>query len=133
MLITTQNKRELLLVRLNLADALRAHDEEDLALMLFTELVTSTEEASASQSSVETSDLSGKSNPSFEVKVDTLEELDMAERGLHLIRDARFDEAADLLSEKKLRWVREKDFWVISGGSKVDTESMRYALPIGGR
>ena len=127
----SNNNRELLLVRLNLADALRAHDEGDLAPMLFAELVTSTEEVSANECSADALELSGISHPSLEVKIDTPDELDTAERALRFIRDARFDEAADLLSEKKLRWVREKDFWVISGGPKVDTESVRYALPNG--
>ena len=125
----SKNNRELLLVRLDLSDALRAHDEGSLAPMLFAELVTSTEEDSASGSFSGASDLSDISHPSLEVKIDTLDELDTAEHALRLIRDARFGEAADLLIEKKLRWVREKDFWVISGGPKVDTESVRYALP----
>ena len=127
----SNNNRELLLVRLNLADALRAHDEGDLAPMLFAELVTSTEEVSANECFADALELSGISHPSLEVKIDTPDELDTAERALRFIRDARFDEAAGLLSEKKLRWVREKDFWVISGGPKVDTESVRYALPSG--
>ena len=127
----SKNNRELMLVRPDLADALRAHGEGDLAPMLFAELVTSTEEVSAIESPSDASDLSSISHPSLEIKIDTLDELDTAERALRLIRDARFDEAADLLNEKKLRWVREKDFWVISGGPKVDTESVRYALPSG--
>ena len=126
--------RELLWVRLNLADALRDHDENDLAPMLFSELVTTTSSSTtpspSSGSSTTHSSFSLSNNPSSEqIILDTPHELEIAEQALRLVRDAKATEAADLLAAQGLRWVREKDFWIISGGPKVDTDSVRYELP----
>ena len=121
--------RELLWIRLNLADALRAHDEADLAPMLFSDLVMATEDV------LEVGDASDAESMYYTAEEDVLlgeiidspRELAIAETALTVVRDARKTE--ELLAHEGLEWVREKDFWVISGGPKVDTESLRYKRP----
>lgn len=120
-----RNNRELLWARLNLAEALRAHGQSEEAPNLFDEIVTSIESSSRRSSF---SGWSNISHPSQEVLIDTPRDLEIAERALRLVRDGSADVAAELLAAENLRWVRKKDFWIISGGPKVDTDSMRFVL-----
>jgi tetratricopeptide (TPR) repeat protein len=122
-----KNNRELLWTRLDLADALRAHDESDAVPVLFTELVTSTTSTSRRSS---LSGWSVISNPSQEIILDGTEDLETAEQALRLTRDKHEAQAAELLASKGLRWVRQKDFWILGGDPKVDTDLVRYDLAV---
>jgi tetratricopeptide (TPR) repeat protein len=121
-----RNNRELLWVRLNLAEALRVNGQSEEAPNLFDEIVTPIESPSRRSSC---SGWSNISDPSQEVVIDTPRDLKIAERALRLVRDGSADVAAELLAAENLRWVRTKDFWIISGGPKVDTDSVRFVLP----
>lgn len=99
-----KNNRELLWIRIDLADAMRAHRESDEALMLFSELVQP----------VQSSEMHEEPEPPSQLKV--------AEQGLRLIRAAKFAESEQLLREEGFRWVREEDFWFsFQGGPTLDT------------
>ena len=123
-----KNNRELLWVRLNLADAARVHDDEDTIPTLFVELVVPADMAS-SRSSMSTH--SSASSPTSEepVIVDTPKQLKVAEEALRLVRDKQVDKAEELLQSEQLKWAREKDFWILGGGPKVDTDTVKYHLP----
>jgi tetratricopeptide (TPR) repeat protein len=115
-----KNNRELLWVRLNLAEAMRRHDEADAALMLFTELVTPVREDNNSDT-VSINTLHDEPEP--------VHQLEIAETALQLTRDGRSDQADSLLQQKGLAWVRTQDFWIIFGGPMADTATMRLRPP----
>ncbi|KIW24290.1 uncharacterized protein PV07_10017 [Cladophialophora immunda] len=127
-----QNNRELLWVRLNLADAARHHHDDHSIPSLFTELVVSTD-AEFSADSDCPPDHFGVSPPSPSsedaVWLDNPRHLEIAEQALRLTRDARPKEARRLLESEKLKWVRDKDFWLFGGGPKADTDTVRYRAP----
>lgn len=111
------NNRELLWVRIDLADILREHGECDEALMLFTELV---EPAPRQQSnSPEAEDPPTPSSLSDEPE--PAERLKIAEEALRLVRAATPKAAEELLLLHGLRWVRQEDFWILQGGPITDT------------
>ena len=127
-----QNNRELLWVRLNLADAARDHDDEELIPSLFTELVLPTATAACEESDADSdkSPSSPSSRSSNEpVWLETPRQLKTAEEALRLTRDKRLEEARRLLESENLRWARDKDFWFLGGGPKVDTDTVKYRLP----
>ncbi|KAK5082747.1 hypothetical protein LTR05_006627 [Lithohypha guttulata] len=100
-----RNNRELLWVRIDLADVMRQHgDEAGEALMLFSELVipiTPTE---------------------IQDEPEMPAQLEIAERALRLVRNAQFAESEDLLQREGLRWLRPADFYfLIQGGPALDT------------
>lgn len=99
-----KNNRELLWVRIDLADAMRQRSEPDEALMLFSDLVEE----------IHSSDVYGEPEPPSQ--------LALAEQALRLVRKAEFAKSRRLLSENNLRWVREADFWFsYQGGPTLDT------------
>lgn len=104
------NNRSLLWVRLTLATILRELGKGDEAASLFLDIVTS----------VVHEDIS----PQF-VRVETIEELKIAEEALRHVRDRRQQEAEELLREYDLRWVRKADFWMLEGIPSVDTAWMK--------
>ena len=103
------NNRELLWVRLTLADLLRLQNCYDEALLLFSNLVRHQE--------VEASD----SRPLKKADSESRPQLEIAERALRLIRDADTQAAENLLEKNELEWVRPQDFWIIFGGEITDT------------
>ncbi|KAJ9607285.1 hypothetical protein H2200_008358 [Cladophialophora chaetospira] len=115
-----KNNRELLWVRLNLAEAMRRHDEADGALMLFTELVTPIRDDN-SIDAVSINTLHDEPEP--------VHQLQIAETGLRLIRDGRYEQADNLLLREGLAWVRPQDFWIIFGGPMADTATMHLRPP----
>jgi tetratricopeptide (TPR) repeat protein len=122
-----QNNRELLWIRLDLADAEEAKGDPDSVLSLFTELVVPVHSASRRSSLSSWSDIS---SPSGAVILETPDELKTAREALALVRDKKTDEAARLLASKELKWAREEDFWILVGGPKVDTDSVRFHSPV---
>ncbi|KAH7321537.1 hypothetical protein BKA65DRAFT_598695 [Rhexocercosporidium sp. MPI-PUGE-AT-0058] len=104
------NNRSLLWVRLTLATILREHEKKDEVPLLFEKLVTATG--------------GGDVSPNYD-RLDTPKELEMAERALRFIRQREQKKAEELLREHGLRWVREEDFWLISGTPSVDTAWMK--------
>ncbi|KAL2810486.1 hypothetical protein BJX63DRAFT_316956 [Aspergillus granulosus] len=104
------NNRELLWIRITLADVMRAHGETDDALMLFSNLVT----------------------PSFlpgelDEEPEPPQQLQTAEKALRYIQSYNPDAAEMLLQGHKLKWRRAKDFWILQGGPISD--SARMAAP----
>jgi len=127
-----QNNRELLWVRLNLADAARDHGDEDSIPSLFTELVVSTD--TDMHTSTETISDTTSSSPSStfsdgSVWLETPHQLRIAEQALRLTRDKHLKEAQQLLEVEHLKWAREKDFWFFGGGPRADTDTVKYCLP----
>ena len=102
------NNRELLWVRLTLADLLRLQSCHDEALSLFQNLVR--------PQGVEASGLLAS-----EANSESQSQLQIAEQGLRLIRIADIKSAENLLKESKLEWIRPQDFWMIFGGEPIDT------------
>ncbi|KAK5096557.1 hypothetical protein LTS08_007430 [Lithohypha guttulata] len=100
-----KNNRELLWIRIDLADAMRQHgDEAGEALMLFSELVIP----------ITPTDMQDEP--------ETPAQLEIAERALRLVRKAQFAESGDLLQREGLRWLRPADFYfLIQGGPALDT------------
>lgn len=99
-----KNNRELLWIRIDLADAMRYYHESDEALMLFADLVEE----------IDATDIEGEPEPPSQ--------LVLAEKALRLVRDAKFEESRSLLRKNNLRWVREADFWFpLQGGPTLDT------------
>lgn len=108
------NNRELLWVRLTLADMLRKHDRSDEAATLFDDIVRpAIEDTESNQSLVE--------------EPDTPHQLAVAEEALRHVRLASFVEADRLLAENGLEWVRKQDFWILFGGPITDTAAMQGA------
>ena len=109
-----ENNRELLWVRLTLADVMRQHGESDEALMLFDELVEPEPPLPPSSRGI------------LREELEPPKQLRLAEKALRLVREAKPDRASDLLRENGLRWVREQDFWVLGqGGPLPDTATIR--------
>jgi tetratricopeptide (TPR) repeat protein len=110
-----KNNRELLWARCTLADALRQGGEGDDAPLLFdglVEFVDLTQPPSPDESGTE--------------YLETPKQLDIAETAIRLVREAKQTEAAQLLEENNLKWVREKDFWILGqGGPFPDTATIR--------
>lgn len=102
------NNRELLWVRLTLADLLRSQDRDDEALFLFSDMVRH-QGVDANDSRLLAADF------------DSRPQLRTAEQGLRLIRAAEIGAAENLLEENGLEWVRPQDFWIIFGGEMTDT------------
>ena len=50
--------------------------------------------------------------------------LEIAEKALRYLRDAKQTDALALLRENGLRWVRKRDFWIMQGGPITDTALM---------
>ena len=98
------NNRELLWIRLRMADLLRAEGNFEEALSLFTDIVRPHGEQN----------LVGFQPLSPQI-------LSIAEEGLRLVRDAEFRKAEHLLKDNYLEWSRPKDFWIIFGGEITDT------------
>lgn len=102
-----KNNRELLWTRIDLADAMRSHDESDEALMLFSDLVVPTETTEPCE---------------IHEEPESPRQLAVAERALRLVRNAEFAESERLLQDNNLRWFREADFYFsIQGGPTLDT------------
>ncbi|CZR69763.1 uncharacterized protein PAC_19663 [Phialocephala subalpina] len=104
------NNRSLLWVRLTLATILRDHEKGDEAALLFENIATAI--------------VHGDVSPQFD-RLDTPEELRIAEEGLRLVRDRKQQEADKILRKHNLRWVRKADFWLIEGAPSVDTAWMK--------
>jgi len=102
--------RSLLWVLLDLATILRRQHEEDKAMMLFSDLVTS---------------IDSPPSPSSWERIQKPNELQLAEEALRLVRDLRVEDATLLLKENGLRWTREETFWIITGGPAADTGYMK--------
>jgi hypothetical protein len=118
-----KNNRELLWVRIDLADVLRDHGEDNEALMLFAELVEPLPEPNSHR---ESSDQAGDfvSTPSsLDDEPEPAARLKIAEQALRLVRKAHLQAAEKLLAENGLRWVRQEDFWILQGGPITDTAS----------
>jgi hypothetical protein len=107
--------RELLWIRITLADLLRECGESDEAIVLFSDLVTRIGSEEKSHS-VKNSALDDEPEPPAR--------LALAEKALRLVKDTKKKEAKILLSKNGLRWKRKQDFWVITGGPVVDTASI---------
>ncbi|KAF7507016.1 hypothetical protein GJ744_011040 [Endocarpon pusillum] len=116
-----EQNRELLWVRLDLADILREHGQHDEALMVFAGLVESTppHEQTRQNSSTEGQDPSTPSSLADEPE--PIEHLRTAEEALRLVRAAQPQAAKRLLVHQGLRWVRPEDFWILQGGPITDT------------
>jgi hypothetical protein len=109
------NNRELLWVRVNLADVLRQHDDSNQALMLFAELVEPAND----------SDVRGQpGSPSLAEEPELREHLVIAERAIRLVKDAQPENADLLLRREGFQWKREEDFWILQGGPITDTAGM---------
>lgn len=103
-----RNNRELLWVRIDLADVMRMHGDDDEAWMLFSDLVT----------------WGGTSDSSDDLREEpeSPAQLKIAEKALRLVREAKIAESKKLLEENKLRWVCDADFWfLVQGGPTLDT------------
>ncbi|KAK5465111.1 hypothetical protein LTS15_001674 [Exophiala xenobiotica] len=127
-----QNNRELMWVRLNLADAARDHGDDDSILSLFTELVVSTDMDVPTYPNSATeppSFLPSSTSPDDSVWLDTPRQLRIAEKALRLVRDKHWEEAQELLASERLKWARDKDFWFFGGGPRTDTDDVKYRLP----
>lgn len=100
------NKRALLWVPLTLATILRELEKEDKPASLFLDIVTAVE---------------GEDFSLQFVRVETPEELRIAEEALRHVRDRRQQGAEALLRHYDLRWVRKADFRLLAGIPSVDT------------
>jgi tetratricopeptide (TPR) repeat protein len=123
-----KNNRELLWVRVTLADVLRYHDKDDEALMFFSDLV-----APQASASLLPARRQANEDPHFPSNLmdepEPPAQLTLAETAVRLVKDAMPDEADELLREAGLQWRRKKDFWVLEGGPLTDTASMRPWRP----
>jgi hypothetical protein len=98
--------RELMWVHETAAEVMRYLGQNDEALMLFSNLVEAAEEGR--------SGLSDEPEPPSQLR--------LAEKAVHLVRQARTAEANELLRDNGLRWIREADFYVLGeGGPIADT------------
>ncbi|KAH8666816.1 hypothetical protein BX600DRAFT_282120 [Xylariales sp. PMI_506] len=110
-----QNNSALLWARLDLASLLHRRHLDDEALLLFDSLLTSTD-SSADEEVAETL---------LEDEPDPPRYLRTAEGALTYIRNGDIRSANELLAKEKLKWVRERDFWLLYGGPAADTRTMR--------
>lgn len=109
------NNRELMWVRCTLADALRQKGEGDDAPLLFDNLVEAIQPMQPPSPDSHGTEY-----------LETPKQLEIAERALILVREARQAEAVKLLEVNGLKWVREKDFWILGqGGPFPDTAIIR--------
>jgi len=101
-----KNNRELLWIRITLANVMRHHGDEDEALMLFTDLVKPV--------SGSADGLDGEPEPPSQLRI--------AEQALRLVRQACLTESQTLLRDNGLQWLRDEDFWILGqGGPVTDT------------
>ena len=101
-----RNNRELLWVRITLAEVMRSHGEADDAIMLFSELVEPQDEGATG--------LKDEPEPPAQLQI--------AEQALKLVRIAQLSQSEELLRMNRLRWVRDADFWILGeGGPVTDT------------
>ena len=116
-----QSNRELLWVRIDLADILREHGQHDEALMVFAGLIEPIppHEGMRQDSGTEGQDPSTPSSLGDEPE--PIERLRTAEEALRLVRAAQPQAAKRLLVHRGLRWVRPEDFWILQGGPITDT------------
>ncbi len=124
-----KNNRELLWIRITLADVLRRHGEHDEALMLFVDLVEVDSDDDSSDDSSDDGEDSGKVVKvryprSLDDEPEAPDQLATAEKALRYLKNAQGDEAEELLRARGLRWVRKRDFWIMQGGPATDTASM---------
>ncbi|KAF7505120.1 hypothetical protein GJ744_001260 [Endocarpon pusillum] len=118
-----KNNRELLWIRITLADVLRMRGKYDEALMVFSDLVSPRSAELPVQAGSE--DAVGYRFPSSLIdEPESPAQLTIVERALRLLRDAKQDDAELLLQENGLEWKRQKDFWVLQGGPITDTASI---------
>ena len=110
-----KNNRELMWVRVTLADVLRQHGDCDEALLLFSDLVEKRPKPDA-EVPPSPSSLDGEPEPHHQLIV--------AEKALRFIKQAEFDKAAMLLEENNLQWSRERDFYILQGGPITDTSTL---------
>ncbi|KAK0731941.1 hypothetical protein B0H67DRAFT_679478 [Lasiosphaeris hirsuta] len=111
-----QNNRALLWIRLDLATLLRRRDRHG-----------DRDQASANYDNL-ARDVSGECDPGFPDEPDPPRVLDIAERALILIREAKHAEARDLLKAEQLEWRRPSDFWLWVGGHVcTDLIQIEYA------
>ncbi|GAA3304383.1 hypothetical protein GCM10020218_103840 [Dactylosporangium vinaceum] len=99
--------RELLWIRITLADVLRRHGEGDDALILFADLVTRLSLAD---------ELIDEPEPRHQ--------LETAEEALRYLKCYNQAAASELLQRHQLKWKRTRDFWVLQGGPISDTAHM---------
>lgn len=113
-----QNNRELLWVRIDLADVLCQHGENDQASMLFTDLVEPDNSPSASGNATPPpcAELASEPEPPTQLRI--------AEQALRYVRGSKPKAAERILAENRLRWVRRRDFWIMQGGPFTDTAWM---------
>ncbi|KAL5044724.1 hypothetical protein BDW71DRAFT_215563 [Aspergillus fruticulosus] len=101
------NNRELLWIRITLADVMRSHGEGDDTLIFFSNLVTPLSLPN---------ELDDEPEPPQQLKI--------AEKALRYLKSYNQAEAAKLLQDHGLRWKRTRDFWILQGGPISDTARM---------
>lgn len=118
-----RNNRELLWVRITLADVLRRCGEYDEALMIFSGLVLPRTVKVPFPD--EPNEEGGHTfPPSLTDEPESPAQLAIAEQALRLIKDAKPGEGNLLLLENDLKWKLERSFWVLQGGPITDTASI---------
>jgi tetratricopeptide (TPR) repeat protein len=105
--------RSFLWLLLTLATTLRHIGKIDEASELFEDLVEPIPESDSNS----VSSLDGEPEPPRLLKI--------AEEALRFVRGRKQREADQLLEENNLRWKREADFWIPTGGPSADTAWMR--------
>jgi tetratricopeptide (TPR) repeat protein len=123
-----ENNRELLWVRVTLADVLRYHHEDNEALILFSGLVSPRPSEALPPTTRDASE-DHPFPPDFADEPEPPAQLKLAETAVRLVKDAMPDEADELLREVGLQWRRKRDFWILEGGPLTDTASMRPWRP----
>ena len=105
-----KNNRELMWIRETLVQVMCYLGQSDEALMLFSNIVGPAEETRGG--------LSDEPEPPSQLL--------LAERAVHLVRQARASDARALLRENGLQWIREADFYILGeGGPIADTAVIR--------
>jgi hypothetical protein len=117
-----KNNRELLWIRITLADVLRNHGEDDEASMLFSDLVEPDKDDDTDDEGIDNT--APPSPSSLDGEPEPPSQLAIAEKALRFVKDANQEKARNLLKEHRLRWVRKRDFWIMQGGPITDTGSM---------
>lgn len=113
------NNRELLWVRLDLADAYQQKDPSDEGLPLFeglVEPVNTDDNVALAHDFVTVHSLDDEPEPASELRT--------AKEALMLVRAAKEAEAGAFLADRGLKWVSKRDFWVKQGGPITDTAWM---------
>lgn len=101
------NNRELLWIRITLADVMRSHGEGDDTLILFSDLVTPLSLPD---------ELDDEPEPP--------QQLELAEKALRYLKSYNQAAATKLLQSHGLKWRRPRDFWILQGGPIADTARM---------